>query len=342
MSQEGSVPELPENETCVYSVVVPVYRSEPMLSELYGRIVAVMESLGEAFEMIFVEDCGPDRSWKVLRELAGKDKRVTALQLMRNSGQGNATLAGIARAGGRFVITLDDDLQHPPEELPAMIRELRENDDLDVVIGAPAKKNHNAVRRIGSSLINRVNSVFLEKDPALFLTGFRVMRGSVARSLLEMRVPYPALGPMILSVTRRVRNVTVRNDPRKSGKSGYTARRIFKQTLSNLIGYSMLPLRLLALIGAAGIIISVLLAGYFLCRYFCVGIAVPGWMTLLLILLGISGFNFFAFAILGEYILRITQISAGTTRFVVRNSAGTNDPADHPDKRVPKAPKQVD
>jgi dolichol-phosphate mannosyltransferase/undecaprenyl-phosphate 4-deoxy-4-formamido-L-arabinose transferase len=336
MSQDGSIPALPVNENCTYSVVVPVYRSEPMLSELYERIVAVMESLGEAFEMIFVEDCSPDRSWKVLRDLAGKDNRVLALQLMRNSGQGSATLAGFARARGRLVITLDDDLQHPPEELPAMIRELRENDDLDVVIGAPARKNHNAVRRIGSSLINRVNSVFLEKDPALFLTGFRVMRRSVARSLLEMRVPYPALGPMILSVTRRVRNVTVRNDPRKEGKSGYTASRIFKQTLSNLIGYSMLPLRLLALIGAAGIMISVLLAGYFLCRYFFIGIAVPGWMTLLLILLGISGFNFFAFAILGEYILRITQISTGTTQFVVRDSTGAGDPADHPGKQIPE------
>lgn len=336
MSRVSSMPALQRNGTCVYSVVVPVYRSEPMLPELYERIVTVMESLGETFEMIFVEDCGPDRSWNVLRDLAGKDNRVLALQLMRNSGQGSATLAGFTRARGRLVITLDDDLQHPPEELPAMIRELRENDDLDVVIGAPAVKNHNAVRRIGSSFINRVNSVFLEKDPALFLTGFRVMRRSVARSLLEMRVPYPALGPMILSVTRRVRNVTVRNNPRTEGKSGYTASRIFKQTLSNLIGYSMLPLRLLALIGAAGIMISVLLAGYFLCRYFFIGIAVPGWMTLLLILLGISGFNFFAFAILGEYILRITQISTGTTQIVVRDSTGAGDPADHPGKQIPE------
>ena len=306
------------DNTC-FSIVVPVYRSQAILPELHQRITRVMETVGGTFEIIFVEDCGPDQSWRILKEIAAKDHKVTALQLMRNSGQGNATLAGFGHAMGKFIITLDDDLQHPPEELPAMIRELTENEDVDVVIGTPAKKNHNLIRRLGSSFINRINSIFLEKDPSLLLTGFRVMRSSVAEALLTMKVPYPALGPMILSVTRRVKNKTVRHDPRKEGKSGYTWRRLVKQTMSNFIGYSMLPLRMLALIGAAGIAVSVLLAGYFLCRYFFIGIGVPGWTTLLLILLGTSGFNFFAFAILGEYVLRITQVTTQAQQFAIRD-----------------------
>lgn len=302
-----------------FSVVIPSYRSQQILTELHKRISAVMERFGKPFEMIFVEDCGPDHSWKVLKDIAAKDPRVTVLQMMRNSGQGNATLAGFGHAKGRLIITLDDDLQHPPEELPGMINELMENEDLDVVIGAPSRKNHNMIRRFGSNFINRINSIFLEKELDLRLTGFRIMRRSVADALLKMRVPYPALGPMILSVTRRVKNISVRHDPRKEGKSGYTWHRIVKQTLSNFIGYSMLPLRVLALIGVAGIVISILLAGYFLCRYFFIGIGVPGWTTLLLILLGTSGFNFFAFAIIGEYLLRITQISTQTAQYVVRD-----------------------
>lgn len=304
----------------VYSVVVPVYNSEGMLRELHRRIVAVMEELHEPFEIVFVEDCGRDRSWHVLRDLAGGDLRVTALQLMRNSGQGNATLAGLSRARGAFVITLDDDLQHPPEELPPMIRTLHEDADLDVVIGVPREKQHHFVRRMGSNFINCVNSWFLEKDPKLRFTGFRVMRFQVAKALVAMQVPYPALGPMLISATRRIANVTVRHDPRKEGRSGYTVQRIVKQTLSNFIGYSMLPLRILAMIGAMGVLGSVLLGTYYFTRYFIIGVSVPGWMTLLLLTLAISGFNFFAFSIIGEYILRIMQTSSRTSQCVVRQA----------------------
>ncbi|MBN1920219.1 MAG: glycosyltransferase family 2 protein [Anaerolineae bacterium] len=303
------------------SVVVPVYNSERMLQELHQRLVAVLETLGHPFEIVFVEDCGCDDAWRVLCELAASDARVTALQLMRNSGQGSATLAGMARARGTWIITLDDDLQHPPEELPTLLHALDEDANLDIVIGVPASKKHSLVRRVGSNFINHVNSWFLGKPLNLRFTGFRAMRRQVAEALLCMHVPYPALGPMILSVTRRIANVTVHHDRRKQGRSGYTVSRIVKQTLSNFIGYSMLPLRLLAGIGAAGIVFSLSVGTYFLCRYLVIGISVEGWMTLLLILLGLSGFNFFAFAVLGEYVLRIAQVSANTSQWVVRDIA---------------------
>lgn len=308
----------------IYSVIIPVYNSASTLSELYHRIVSVMESIGERFELVFVEDCGSDPSWQVLRDMALKDNRVTALQLLRNSGQGNATLAGMRLARGQYIVTIDDDLQHPPEELPKMINALLEDEQIDVVIGVPKEKRQHFIRRLGSSFINQINSVFLDKDPLLRLTGFRVMRSIVAQSIIQMRVPYPALGPMILSVTRRVRNVTVRHDFRKEGQSGYTFRRIVKQTLSNLIGYSMLPLRLLALLGVVGIIVSILLGGYYLYRYFFIGVGVPGWTTILILLLTFSGFNFFAFAVIGEYVLRITQISTQTSQCVVRETVRKN------------------
>jgi len=316
-----------EDSTPTYSVVVPVYNSERILVELHRRIVAVLKELGEPFEIVFVEDCGRDRSWWVLRDLASRDPRVTALQLMRNSGQGNATIAGLAQTRGAFVITLDDDLQHPPEEVPALVSMLRENEDLDVVIGSPREKQHHFVRRMGSSFINRINSWLRGKDPALRFTGFRAMRRELVDALLAMRVPYPALGPMIFSVTHRIANVTVRHDPRKEGRSGYTVRRIVKQTLSNFVGYSMLPLRVLAVMGAIGIVASFLTGMFFLARYFVVGISLPGWTTLILILLALSGFNFFAFAVLGEYMLRITEVSTRTSRYVVRDIIGAVTPS---------------
>lgn len=303
----------------VFSVVVPVFNSEKTLPELYQRLIAVMESLGEPFEVIFVEDCGIDCSWYFLRELATKDSRITALQLMRNSGQGNATLAGIEISQGEFVITIDDDLQNPPEELPDMIRALRGNDNIDVVIGVPRKKQHNLVRRLGSNLINRMDSWFLHKDHALRFTGFRVIRCQVADAIIGLRTPYPALGPMLISVTHRINNVMVLHEPRKEGESTYKFRQIVKQTLSNFIGYSILPLHLLALIGVLGILFSFLFSAYLIFLYITVGISVPGWTTLLLVLLALSGFNFFAFAVIGEYVLRLNQISSNVSQYLVRN-----------------------
>lgn len=291
----------------IYSVIVPVYNSEATLPDLYRRLVTTMERLGQPFELVFAEDGGRDGSWAVLQELALRDHRVKALQLMRNSGQGNATLAGMQVANGSFFITLDDDLQHPPEELPTLIQALRQDDELDVVIGAPAVKQHSLVRKLGSSVINQLNSWFLHKDPSLRFTGFRVMRRMIADQLIMQSAPYPALGPMLISITPRISNIVVRHEARASGESGYNFRRLVKQTLANLIGFSVLPLHLLAILGAIGIALSLLGGAYFTLRYFTHGIGVPGWTTLLMTLLALSGFNFFAFGILGEYILRISQ-----------------------------------
>lgn len=320
MTQPSSAPKMLTSPT--FSVVVPVFNAEATLPELYRRLVSTMEAIGGRFELIFVEDCGSDGSWQELLALTSQDHRLQALQMMRNSGQGNATLAGIQAADGELIITLDDDLQHPPEEIPPLVQTLVENDGLDVVIGVPAVKRHHFVRRLGSWLLNQANSRFLQKDPDLRFTGFRVMRRVVAKELVRQHPPYPAIGPMLISITPRIANVTVRHDARKQGRSGYNLRKLFKQTLANLIGYSVLPLHLLAAIGAAGIVISALVAIYFVIRYFTYGIGVPGWTTLLVTLLAISGFNFFAFGILGEYILRISQATEQRNQRAVRQTTG--------------------
>jgi len=299
-----------------YSVVVPVYNSARILPELHGRLEAVMQGLDATYEIIFVDDCGRDNAWAVLENLATEDPHVTAIQLMRNSGQSNATLCGLAHAQGGVIITMDDDLQHPPEEIPALIRALGPN--VDVVMGVPKEKKHNRFRRIGSSAMHNINCYLLGKDRHLRFTSFRVMRRAVVDGLLTLRTVSPALGPMINSVTHRILNTTVQHAPRKEGRSGYTFRRLFSQTMSNLIGYSMLPLRLLAVVGGAGIVLSIGFATVLLLRYLMGGITVPGWTTIALLLVLLSGFNFFAFAILGEYVLRILQRANATPQYLVR------------------------
>ena len=308
-----------ESPEITYSVVIPVYNSEALLPELHHRLTKVMESIGEHYEIIFVEDCGPDNSWMVLKKIAATDSRVTVIKLMRNFGQGSATLCGISESRGSYIITLDDDLQHPPEELPKLISLLKDDCDLDVVMGVPLIKHHSLIRRLGSRLINQINSILLDKDPELRFTSFRVFRRSVADGLLSRKTIYPALGPLIVSVTRRISNVIIQHDQRKEGSSGYTFSKIVRQTLSNFIGYSMFPLRLLAVLGIIGIFACLFLSIFFFARYLKGGIGVPGWTTIILILITISGFNFFAYAILGEYVIRILQMVEFTPQYLIRN-----------------------
>lgn len=298
-----------------YSIVIPVYRSARILPELHERLTAVMCSLAVSYEIIFIEDCGRDDSWQVLQQLAAQDPALTVIQLMRNSGQSNATLCGLANARGRVIITMDDDLQHPPEEIPALIDALSE--DVDVVMGAPKEKRHHWFRRLGSSVMHNVNCYLLGKDRSLRFTSFRLMRRAVVDGLLTMRTLSPALGPMINSVTRRIINTTVQHAPRKEGVSGYTFSHLFSQTMSNLIGYSMLPLRLLAIVGAGGIVLSIVFAIVLVLHYLAGGV-IPGWTSIALLLVMLSGFNFFAFAILGEYVLRILQRVNATPQYFVR------------------------
>ncbi len=300
----------------VYSVVIPVYRSARILPELHRRLTEVMKGLGAPYEVIFVEDCGPDDAWQGLERLAAEDPLVFAIQLMRNSGQSSATLCGMANSRGEIIVTMDDDLQHPPEQIPALLAGLDSN--VDVVMGAPRKKKHHWFRRLGSSLMHRANCYLLGKDPTLRFTSFRAMRRPVVEGLLTLRTLSPALGPMINSVTHRIVNVTVEHAPRHEGRSTYTWRRLFTQTMGNLVGYSMLPLRLLAVVGLVGIVISLVFAAVLLIRYWLGGINVPGWTTIAVLLVLISGFNFFAFAILGEYVLRILQRVNATPQYLVR------------------------
>lgn len=314
----------------IYSIVIPVYGSAVTLSELHRRLSEVMQAITPAFEIVMVDDCSPDKTWNVLQELAARDDRLTIVQLMRNAGQGAATLCGLAQARGKFIITMDDDLQHPPEEIPVLIESLRENPDLDVVMGRPIEKSHHPVRKLGSRFMHEANSLLLGKSRSIYFTSFRIMRRQAVDALLNLRSLHPALGPMLSTVTRRIGNVPVRHEERKAGNSGYSPTVILRQLLGNFVGYSMLPLRLVGIIGSVGVTISIFLGLVFLVRYLGGGITVPGWTTIVLLLVMLSGVTFFAFAVLGEYVLKILQLSSATPQYVVRSIQRNLETGDDP------------
>lgn len=322
MNQICSAEEAILKKPVIFSVVIPVYGSACILPELHNRLTVAMHGLGKTYEIIFVDDCGLDDSWRVLQDLAKKDTTMIAIQLMRNSGQSNATLCGLAHASGELIFTMDDDLQHPPEEISRLLEAM--NEDVDVVMGVPIEKKHHWFRRLGSRLAHNLNCYLLGKDRHLRFSSFRLMRRQVVYALLELRTLSPALGPLINSVTHRIINTKVLHAPREKGRSNYTLGRLLSVLKSNLIGFSMLPLRLLAVLGLIGAVLSLIISLVLIFSYLIRDKSVPGWTSLALSFSIISGFNFLAFSILGEYVLQILKRVNRVPRFNVRAHINLN------------------
>jgi len=306
-----------------YSVVTPVYNAERSLEELAERLTTVLSGTGKPYEIIMVDDGSRDRSWEIMQGLAGRIPEMTAVRLIQNVGQGGATLCGIAHACGEYIVTVDDDLQFAPEDIPVLIDALAANPDVDVVMGTPERKRHAAWRRFGSCVVNRINASVFGLDDSLVLSSFRVMRRPIAQAICEIRNPRPAVGPLLCSVTTRIKNASVQHGTRATGRSGYTLSKLVGLSISRVVNYSTLPLRILGLIGMLGVAVSTVLGMLFFARYLIAGARVPGWTTVVLLLLGISGFNFFAFGVIGEYLLRVLQSSQGRPQYIVRDLVGS-------------------
>lgn len=324
-----------------YSVVVPVFNAEATLVQLKDRLADVLESLGGRFEIIFVDDGSRDRSWEVIRKLAESDPRVTGLSLTRNFGQANATFAGLRSATGIYLITIDDDLQNPPEEIPILVQALKDHPETDVVFGVPKGKEHPFWRRVASDLLNKVNHHVFKTDSSLKFTSFRLMRRRVVEPLFEMNVPILSPGALLCMVTERMRGVEVRHDERAAGRSGYSLSRLLRVALSRYTGFSVIPLRFLAVVGFVGVVASMVLGGVMVFKFITGQITVPGWTTVVLLLIGIMGFNFLALGILGEYLQNVLLSVRRTPVYLVRERAG-GEPSDQRTQRGQTAVSDLD
>ena len=184
----------------LYSVVVPVYNSEHTLQELYTRLEKVFrEVIKEEFELILVDDGSKDRSFEVMQELRAKDNRVRIIQMARNFGQHPALLCGFAHVKGDFVVTMDDDLQHQPEELPKMINVMRERDDVDAIIASYEGRQHGFISKLGTKFSVWATSKMLGKDPDLQITSYRLIRRFLVDAMvMGLGFLSPYLSPAVL------------------------------------------------------------------------------------------------------------------------------------------------
>lgn len=300
-----------------YSVVVPVFRSAATLRELCFRVKSVFESMGESFEIVLVEDSGGDASWDVMQELHAEDQRVRIARLARNFGQHNALMCGFSLARAPFVITMDDDLQNPPEEIPKLIQGLKKA-DLDVVIGVPEERQHSLLRNMGSALHNVVVSSGNSQVAHVRLSSFRIIRRELVEALNAMSGPNPVVGLMLLKLTDKIGNVIVEHHERSSGRSTYTPRKLIRLFAFGLFYHSDLPLKGILYLGVACLGLSLLLGLYYLLLSLAGAIKVSGWTTIVLLILFFSGTTMLCLGVIGEYLRRILQEVRGTPAYVIR------------------------
>lgn len=285
------------------SFVVPVYNGSRSLRELQGRLEEMVSKLGVPWEMIFVDDGSRDDSWSVITDMAEKRKEVRGIRLSRNYGQHNALLCGIRECNMPITVTIDDDLQNPPEEVPKLLKRL--DADTDVVYGTPTRERHSFWRRMASRFTKAVLRSAMGAHNASRVSAFRVFKTRLRDAFEDYRGTFVSVDVLLSWGTTTFDSVDVDHEPRKYGCSQYSATRLIKHALNMMTGFSTLPLEIASLAGFAFTVFGLGVLAYVVGRYLIEGGSVPGFPFLASIIAIFSGVQLFSLGIIGEYLARI-------------------------------------
>ncbi len=302
------------------SVVVPVYNSASTLAELTARLDTVLTPLVQSWEIIFVNDGSRDRSWQSICGLAEEYPNVRGVDLMRNYGQHNALLTGIRNVRHELVVTIDDDLQHPPEEIPKMLAKLQEGHD--VVYGSPQQEQHGLLRDFASQITKLALQSTMGVENARHESSFRVFRACVREAFLHYNGPFISLDVLLTWGTNRFDFVRVRHEARRDGVSNYTFGKLVTHALNMMTGFSTMPLQIASWVGFAFTLFGVGVLIYVVGRFVLEGGSVPGFSFLASVIALFSGAQLFALGIIGEYLARMHFRSMGRPSSVIRNVVG--------------------
>jgi undecaprenyl-phosphate 4-deoxy-4-formamido-L-arabinose transferase len=301
------------------SVVVPAYRSALSLPDLVRRLEPVLEEATSEYELILVDDGSADGTWQVIDELSHGHDWVRGVRLMRNYGQHNALLCGIRRARHELTITLDDDLQHPPEEIPKLLKQL--GPATDVVYGTPAVEQHGLWRDIATQVTKFALQSAMGAPIARKAGAFRVFRTQLRDAFATYDAPYVSVDVLLTWATTRFEAIKVRHEPRAMGVSNYTFRKLVVHALNMLTGFSTWPLRLASMTGFFFTLVGTLALFYVVGRFLVTGGSVPGFPFLASMIAIFSGAQLFALGIMGEYLGRMHARSMQQPTYTVREIA---------------------
>lgn len=301
------------------SVVVPVYNSEGSLPILVERLGALLPTVAGQFELILVNDASRDRSGEVADQISKEQGWVVAMHLMRNFGQHNALLAGIRDAKFATIVTMDDDLQNPPEEIPRLLAKLAEG--FDVVYGFPERESHGLWRNLASRITKLTLRAAMGVDVAAHVSSFRAFRSEVRGAFAGYSGAFVSIDVLLSWGTSRFAAIPVKNPPRSIGTSNYTVRKLIMHALNMVTGFSVLPLQVASLLGFVFALFGFCLLVDVLVRYMINGDTVVGFPFLASALSIFSGVQLFSLGIIGEYLARMHFRLMDKPSYTVRSSS---------------------
>ncbi|MBI5294414.1 MAG: glycosyltransferase family 2 protein [Chloroflexi bacterium] len=300
------------------SVIVPVYKGAQTLEALVQRLGEVLPKAAEEYELILVDDGSPDASWEVIGRLAREQAWVRGVKLLRNFGQHNATLCGIRAARYEVIVTLDDDLQNPPEEIPLLLAKLEQG--FDVVYGSPQIVRQNLWRSLASHVIRLVLRNVMGNEVAWQVSPFRAFHTRVRDAFANYSSPSVFIDVLLTWGAARFAAVPVRQDARAAGVSTYTFGKLLSLAMNMLTGFSTLPLRAASTIGFIFTLFGLGVLAYVIGRFLITGYSIPGFPFLASVIAIFSGATLFALGIMGEYLARIYTHSMGQPPYVIREN----------------------
>lgn len=301
------------------SVIIPVYNSEATLETLVARLEPVLKELADNYELILVNDASKDGSWNVIANICHHYCWVHGIDLMRNYGQHNALLCGIRAAKYDICVTIDDDLQNPPEEIHKLIDKLEQG--FDVIYGPPEKESHGLFRDLASQITKIALQSAMGADTARYVSAFRVFRTQLRNAFADYKSPNVSIDVLLTWATTKFGHQHVRQDPRHYGVSNYTFSKLVRHSMNMMTGFSDIPLRMASVIGFVFMFFGIGVLIYVLVHYMTVGGKVPGFTFLASIVSVFSGVQLFVLGITGEYLARMHFRMMERPAYIVKNIA---------------------
>jgi len=301
------------------SAIIPVFNSAQSLEALHRELSQVLTATAEAHEIIFVEDCGSDNSWQVIETISVKDGHVRGIRLSRNYGQHNALLCGIRQAKHEVIVTLDDDMQNPPSEIPKMLAQIGES--VDVVYGTPQSEKHGLFRNLASVLTKIALQKGMGVEAARNVSAFRAFKTKLREGFSSYQGPFVSIDVLLTWSTSRFKAIPVRHEKRALGKSNYSFAKLFNHAFNMLTGFSTVPLQVASLMGFIFMLFGIGILFWVIGRYFMLGGSIPGFPFLASIIAIFSGVQLFALGVFGEYLARIHFRTMDKPSYVIAEKA---------------------
>lgn len=315
------------NDVCDISAVIPVYRGAHTITELCRQLIAAFEKSGHRFEIILVDDGSKDGSYEIVRELARKDQRIIGVELSRNFGQHNATLCGFRVARGRLIVTLDEDIQNPPEEIDNLIKHAQQTQS-DVVYGIPRVRQHSWWRKLGSRLVMIVPRRVMKID--FDISPFRLLRAPIAKEAAKVGRHDVILDIYLAWLTDRISAKEVEHGANDSVRpSSYSLWKLIRVLLNVMCNYTVLPLRLASILGVLISIASIAIATYFILFKLIHGLDVPGFTAIIVTLLFSTGMILMGIGVLSEYLARTILYIHHKPQSFIRSTTRETPDVDH-------------